>query len=59
VRVQAGATGESFPARADAAGPGGARFELVRQSERPARAAFAWPEVPAGFRLVGEPGGGA
>ncbi|MCU0222743.1 MAG: hypothetical protein MUF27_01445 [Acidobacteria bacterium] len=59
VRVQAGAAGESFPARADAAGPGGARLELVRQSERPAREAFAWPEVPAGFRLVGEPGGGA
>jgi hypothetical protein len=59
VRVQAGAAGESFPVRAEATGPGGARIELVRQSERPARAAFAWPEVPAGFRLVGEPGGSA
>lgn len=57
VRVPAGTPGETFPARAEADGPGGARIELERQSERPARATIAWPEVPAGFRLVAEPDG--
>ncbi len=55
VTVPAGAPGETFPARADATGPGGARIELERQSERPARATTTWPEVPAGFRRVVEP----
>lgn len=57
VRVPAGVPGEAFPARADAEGPDGARLDLERQSERPARATTAWPEVPAGFRLVVEPDG--
>jgi hypothetical protein len=59
VRVPAGAPGEAFPARAEARGPGGARIELERQSERPSRAPATWPEVPAGFRLVLEPEGAA
>ena len=59
VRVPAGAPGETFPARAEADGPGGARIELERLSERPARTTTAWPEVPAGFRVVAEPDGAA
>ncbi|MCU0231860.1 MAG: hypothetical protein MUC67_10865 [Acidobacteria bacterium] len=59
VRVLAGAAGESFPARADADGPGGARIVLERQSERPARDGMTWPDVPAGFRLLVEPEGAA
>jgi len=58
VRVPAGGPGETFPARAEADGPGGARIELERQSERPARTTTAWPDVPAGFRHVVEPADG-
>ncbi len=59
VLVLAGLPGEAFPARAEATGTDGARIELERQSERPARATTAWPEVPAGFRRVVEPEGTA
>jgi hypothetical protein len=58
VHVPAGAPGETFPARAEADGPDGARIELVRQAERPSRSTTAGPEVPAGFRHVVEREGG-
>lgn len=58
VRVRAPAAGGSFPAGAEAAGPGGERLTLELQSERATSAGTAWPAIPKGFRLEADPGSG-